>query len=215
MAQSRTEHQDWIRRRADAVRQVYSAYDALIEFGQGEGLVDQDTAIQVSCPFHGPDNRPSARYYPSTGSRSDYLRCYYCKENWDSINLVMKFRGLAFMDAIKELERRYRLKVPMRPDGTPVAEPVDRSSSQYSSEAWGDVPRVLDILEKKLGRVRDRASMHDYVKFCRVLDRVRWDLDLAKGEQTDAMVEVLGKLREAMDALPSTDLGGQDAGLPD
>lgn len=45
MAQSKTDHQDWIRRRTDAVRQMYSAYDALIEFGQGEGLIDQDTTI--------------------------------------------------------------------------------------------------------------------------------------------------------------------------
>lgn len=127
----------------------------------------------------------------------------------------MKFRGLAFMDAIKELERRYRLKVPMRPDGPPIEEPVDRGSRQYSSEAWTDVPRVLGILENKLRRVRDRASLHDYVKFCRVLDRVRWDFDLAKGEQTDAMVEILDKLRKAMDSLPSTDIGGPNDGLPD
>jgi len=209
---SKTEHQQWIRRRADAVRQVYTAYDALIEFGQGEALIDQDTAIQVSCPFHGVDARPSARYYPSSGSRSDYLRCYYCKENWDALNLFMKFRGLQFMDALKELERRYRLKVPKRPDGTPIEEPKDRSSSEYVSEAWLDVPRVLDMLEKKLARVRDRASLIDYVRFCRVLDRVRWDLDLAKGEPTDAMVQILDKLRKAMDALPQTDLGGADAG---
>ena len=208
MAQGKTEHQEWIRRRADAVRQVYSAYDALVEFGQGGSLVDQDTPVQISCPFHGVDARPSARYYPSSGTRSDYLRCYYCKENWDSLNLLMKFRGLEFMGALKELERRYRISVPRRPDGPPMEEPKDKSSSQYVSEAWSDVPRVLELLERKLARVRDRASLTDYVKFCRVLDRVRWDLDLAKGEQTDAMIQALDRLRRAMDALPDLGLEG-------
>lgn len=206
MSQDRTDQQDWIRRRADAVRQAYSAFDAMVEFGHGENLVDQDTAIQISCPFHGVDARPSARYYPALGHRSDYVRCYFCRENWDALNLFMKFRGLHFMDALKELEKRFGLKIPKRPDGTPFEEPKDRSSSQYVSDAWGDVPRVLELLEKKLARIRDRASLSDYVRFCRVLDRVSWDYDLAKGQQTDAMVQVLGKLREAMDRVPSTDL---------
>lgn len=206
MSQDRTDQQDWIRRRTDAVRQVYSAFDAMVEFGHGENLVDQDTAIQISCPFHGVDARPSARYYPALGHRSDYVRCYFCRENWDALNLFMKFRGLHFMDALKELEKRFGLKIPKRPDGTPFEEPKDRSSSQYVSDAWSDVPRVLELLEKKLARIRDRASLSDYVRFCRVLDRVSWDYDLAKGQQTDAMVQVLGKLRDAMDRIPSTDL---------
>jgi len=210
----RTDQQDWIRRRADAVRQVYSAFDAMTEFGYGEPLVDQDTAIQVSCPFHGVDARPSARYYPALGHRSDYVRCYFCRENWDALNLFMKFRGLQFMDALKELEKRFGIKVPKRPDGTQFEEPKDRSSSQYTSDAWGDVPRVLDILEKKLARLRDRASLSDYVRFCRVLDRVSLDYDLAKGKQTDAMVQILMKLREAMDQVPDVSLSDAVDDLP-
>lgn len=211
MELTKTEHQAWIRKRADSVRQVYTAYDALVEFGHHEALVDQDTPVQIFCPFHYNVNTAAARYYPSWGHRSDYVRCYSCKENWDSINMFMKFRGLPFMDALKELERRFRLKVPKRPD-SPVPEPKERGSSLYVSEAWSDVPRVLDLLERKLARVRDRASLPDYVKFCRVLDRVRWDLDAAKGEQTEAMVRVLDRLRGAMDSLPETDLGATDAG---
>lgn len=194
-----TEHQKWIKDRSWAVRKAYNSYDCLHEFGFGETLVDTDTAVQMSCPFHGPDRRPSARYYPSSSRYSDYVRCYYCKENWDSVNLYMKFKGLSFMDALKELERRFRIKIPKRPDAEPIEDYVDRNLATYKSDAWGDVERNLVLLNKKLLRVRDCVSLIDYIKYCRVLDKVRWDLDHMKGQQTPEMVEVLARLKTLMD----------------
>lgn len=200
-----TAHQDWIRKRSDAVRQRYTAYQCLHESGHGETLVDEDTAVQMFCPFHGNVNTPAARYYPASGHRSDYVRCFRCHENWDSLNLYMKFRGVEFMDALRELERRFGIRIGKRPDeSVPIEAPKDKSSAKYVSEAWSDVPRVLDLLDGKLMRLRDRASLHDFVRFCRVLDAVRYDLDKAKGQQTDSMVEVLGRLRKAMDCVPTS-----------
>lgn len=204
----RPDVKDWIRRRVQAVRDVYTAFDAMMEGGHGEMIPDPDTASQISCPFHGPDNRPSARFYPRMGGTHDYVHCYFCKESWDSVNLYMRIKGLRFMDALKDLERRYHVKVPVRPDmPDDYEEPPDKSSADYVSEAWQDVGRVLPILETKLRRLRDAASMTDYVKFCRVLDAVAWDLDRNKGEQTPQMVVVLDKLRKMMDGLRTLDLG--------
>jgi hypothetical protein len=202
-----TSQQEWIKRRADAVRARYSAFSCLHENGHGETLVDEDTAVQMFCPFHGNVNTPAARYYPSSGHRTDYVRCFRCHENWDAINLYIKFKGVDFMTALRELERRFGVRIEMRPDdSTLIDAPKDRSSDGYVSEAWTDVPRVLDMLDRKLMRLRPTASMHDFVKFCRVLDAVRYDLDLSKGQQTTAMVEVLGKLRASMDASVSESL---------
>lgn len=194
-----TSAQEWIRKRADVVRTKYSAYQCLHEHGHGEHLVDEDTPISIFCPFHGNVNTMAARYYPAGGRRSDYVRCFRCHENWDCLNLYMKFKGHAFMDALRELERRFSIKVGPRPEDTAAEEPiVDKSSSKYVSEAWSDVPRLLDHLEEKLGRLRDKTSMGEFVRFCRVLDSVTYDLDLSKGEQSQAMVDVLTKLREKM-----------------
>lgn len=193
------EHQKWIKERSNAVRKAFNAYDCLSEFGYGELLVDTDTAVQVSCPFHGPDKRPSARYYPSSSRYTDYVRCYYCKENWDSIHLYMKFKGVSFMDALKELERRFRIKIPKKPDAVPVTDYIDRNLSTYKSPAWDDVERFLILLNKKLLKIRDNVSLIEYTKYCRVLDRVRWDLDLLKGQQTPEMVSILHKLKSMMD----------------
>ena len=205
-----TSAQEWIKKRAAAVREKYTAYQCLHEHGHGEHLVDEDTPVSIFCPFHGNVNTMAARYYPSSGRKSDYLRCFRCHENWDSLNLYLKFKGLPFMDALRELERRFSIKVDMRPEAAPEEPIVDKSSSSYESEAWGDVPRVLSLLEEKLGRLRDRASMHEYVRFCRVLDSVSYDLNMAKGVQNAEMVEVLTRLRHKMDDCRSGDILSED-----
>lgn len=187
---------EWISRRASAVRAVYTAYDVLQERGVEE-VPDSTTPTQIPCPFHGADNRPSARYYPRTGLRHDYVRCFKCRENWDAVNLYAKFRGVRFMDALAELERRFGIKVLRRPEGPPIADPLDRGHA-YVSDQWRDVPRMLTLLEGKVLRVRDRAGMTDYVKFCRVLDVVQFDFDkLGKG--TPEMVAILHKLKDRVD----------------
>lgn len=195
-----TTAQDWVRRRADAVRSKYTAYSCLHENGHGEFLVDEETSVSVFCPFHTNVNTMAARYYPASGRRSDYVRCFRCHENWDCLNLHMRFKGVGFMDALKDLERRFRIVVERKPDDAPEEPIVDKSSSSYVSDAWSDVPRVLAMLEEKLARLRPMASMHDYVKFCRVLDSVSYDLDRAKGEQTQEMVDVLAALKSKMEA---------------
>jgi hypothetical protein len=206
-------HKDWIRRRADEVRNHVSAFQLLHEHGLGGMLVDEITAIQIQCPNpgHGPDNRPSARYYPAQGARSDYVRCFKEHTNWDSIQLYMMLKGLPFMEALKDLERRFRIRIPKRPEGSPIQDPKDKSSSNYASEAWLDVPRVLNILENKLLRIRNKVSLPEYVKFCRVLDNVQHDLNLLQNQSTPAMMNILNKLRSLMNEVEEVkDLNATD-----
>lgn len=201
MADQKTAHQEWIFKRIKEVLSRYTAFEALHEYGYGENVVDQFTAIQMSCPFHGPDKRPSARYYPSEGYKSDYVRCYTCKENWNGIALYGKFRSIDFMPALKELERRFGIKIPRQPDIPGYEEPVDKVSAEYKSDAWADVPRIIALLEKKLLRLRDKAPLIDYIKFCRVLDVVQWDFDKNQSKATPAMIQILEKLRNKMDEM--------------
>jgi hypothetical protein len=199
MELAKTSIQEWIAKRASAVRDAYTSFSCLMEHGI-DTVPDESTPTQLSCPFHGIDARPSARYYPATGGRSDYVRCFKCKENWDAINLHAKFKGLKFMDALQDLERRFRIRIPQKPEAPEIVEPIERKSD-YVSDKWADVPRVLALLEKKLQRLRERSSLIDYVKFCRVIDAVQWDLDHNGGQQTPEMVLVLQKLKEKMQAL--------------
>ena len=193
----RTADQEWVRERIKAVSERFDAFDALLESNMDIG--DKDTTTQIQCPLpgHGPDNKPSARYYAADGSNAAHFYCFKCKIRLDGIGLMAKLRGMEFMRALSELERRFGIKTPRRPDVN-VGLPVDRSGA-YESEAWADVPRVLTMLEKKLTRLRDKAAMLDYVKWCRVLDMVRWDLEHCGGVATPDMVSILMKLKVIMD----------------
>lgn len=196
---NKTSTQEWIARRADEIRKHYSAFQCLQEHGHGEMLVDEDTAIQIFCPLHSNVNTPAARYYPASGTRSDYVRCYRCRENWDAPNLYARFKGIRFMEALQQLERRFGVRIPRKPDAPDIEEPADKSSADYLSPAWKDIPRILTILEKKLHRIRDKTPLIEYIKFCRVLDSVQWDFDIAKGVATEQMSVILNKLRTRMD----------------
>ena len=199
----RTSDQEWVQERIRAVSRQYGAFDALIE--EGIELEDKNSTVQIPCPLpgHGPDNRPSARYYAAEGSNSEHFFCFKCKVRLDGIGLMAKMRGMEFMRALSELERRFGIKTPRRPEAD-IGIPADKSGS-YESEAWADVPRVLSILEKKLRRLRHKVAMLDYIKWCRVLDAMQWDLD--RGAAPAIMVPTLMKLKTLMDN------AGQDADL--
>lgn len=206
----KTSAQEWVKKRVHAVHQHYSAFNALMENGVTD-IPDEDTPTQIFCPFHHNVQTMAARYYPRSGGRPAYVRCFRCKENWDGLNLFAKFKKIRFMDALVELERRYRIKVPRRPDQPEVQELADKGSG-YVSEKWADVPYVLKLLEVKLGRLRDKCALGDYVKFCRVLDHVAYDYDKLE-KSTPEMVSALLKLKHRMDdaALVTDDLFATEA----
>jgi hypothetical protein len=201
MELEQTKFQEWVKQRSDAVRDVYTAFDCLQENGHGEHLSDDITATQISCPFHGADRRPSARYYPASSRGSSSVRCFKCQESWDSINLYAKFKNLRYMDALSSLEKRFRIKIPRRPDSTVLPDVVTKGN-HYVSEKWGDVPTVLTLLEKKLVRVKPKSGFNDYVKFCRVIDAVTYDFERSKTSNDD-MVKILLKTMSMMDDIMS------------
>lgn len=101
------------------------------------------------------------------------------------------------MDALADLERRYRIMVPRRPDGPAIVEPADRKSD-YVSDKWHDIPRVLLLVEQKLLRVREKLGLMDFVKYCRLLDAIEYDFNKT-GKPTDEMVAVLKKAMGRID----------------
>ncbi len=174
--------------------EVYSAFDCLVENGIELSSPTED--MQIPCPFH-PDSRPSARYY-SRGVKDGRFHCFKCRFHLHSVALYAQFRNMEFMKALVELERRFRIKIPLRPEAPEIKDPVDRGSD-YISPAWQDVPRVLKILEARLPNLRKKIPLEDYVKFCRVLDNVVWDLEKSGGEQNESMVIALHKVLTMMD----------------
>ena len=57
MADQKTAHQEWVAKRIKEVLSRYTAFEALHEYGYGDNVVDQFTAIQISfdllcCKIH-------------------------------------------------------------------------------------------------------------------------------------------------------------------
>lgn len=187
----------WIKQRVASVNEVYSVHDALVDCGIE--LIDQHTDLQIPCPLpgHGPDNRPSARYYGGVSKAHFY--CFKCKENLgSSVNVLVSVNGMSFMDALKSLEKRFNIKVQKQPDAQPEVQEPSIRTSEYKSEKRYDVPTMLGVLEKKLKRIRDLSPLVDYIKFCRLLDLISYDFEKDE-KSTPEMANALDKLLSRMD----------------
>jgi len=79
----------------------------------GQGIeVMNGRETQISCPFHGDDKSPSARFYPDT----DSIHCFTCKETWDVISFEMTRQGLPFRDTLSFLVGKYKISTTALPD---------------------------------------------------------------------------------------------------
>lgn len=97
----------------DALKEAIRASVTLSELMQSRGLI-RGTAEeeQFRCPFHGADNKPSARYY----SRTDSAYCWVCKQSWDVIRFVQKIEEMSFSQAINHLVKIGKVDLSKIPD---------------------------------------------------------------------------------------------------
>lgn len=57
--------------------------------------------------------------------RTNLSRCFRCKENFNTIELVMKIRKVAFVDAVKYLKSHFKLPLEAYGDASPVRVPAE------------------------------------------------------------------------------------------
>lgn len=139
-----------------------------------------DIEEQISCPFHGTDRKPSARYFPTSGRSMSHVWCFVCHENWDAIGLWKKFTGTEkFGHVLGELERAFGLTPPAH--GLSAPEP-ERDPLEE------EVARLLDKCEGMLRAERGALSMSAALKLGSVLDGVRFDVDQGRLALPEARV---------------------------
>jgi hypothetical protein len=68
--------------------------------------------VQFRCPFHGKDNKPSARLYKETKS----CYCWVCQKSWDVVTFIQQKEGFKFIPALKYLVNRYSIDTSSIPD---------------------------------------------------------------------------------------------------
>jgi hypothetical protein len=145
-------------------------------------------AEQFSCPFHGEDNKPSTRYYPSEGGKPAGVWCFVCQERWDSISLFKKFEQLegSFTRILASMERAFGLQTPEMP----------REAIRFDDEGpiHAEVEQLFDICERRLRGAREGFTFEGYLKIGSVLDRLHYQL--LHGGRTNA--EARGVLKQVL-----------------
>lgn len=95
------------------------------------------------CPFHS-EKTPSFSVNPQGG----FFHCFGCGASGDAITFFMKIENLEFMDAVKELAKRYGITLNTKEEKTPVLE-IHRDVAEYFHLKLLNNPQALSYLKKR------------------------------------------------------------------
>lgn len=185
----------WMKERVEVIHQRVTADDVLSRFGIRLRYNGQREE-QFSCPFHGKDNKPSARFYPTSVRGPAHVWCFVCQKNWDCIRLWKEFAGFEgkFGALLREIERSYGITPPEAPRMAQEAK-VD--------EAAEEVKRLFAVADSRLCNAlpsfKQLDDMRGYLALGSVLDRLDYGLkegtvEMAKAKEL--LRRVLDKIRE-------------------
>lgn len=158
----------WMKDRVENIRNQVTAADVLSRHGFSlrKGGSQEE---QISCPFHGKDQHPSARYYPKSRGGYSAVWCFVCREQWDVINLWKKFNGESkFSELLFNIERAFGLTPPEShiPSFEIEDDPIE-----------AEVEILLEACENRLREERNSFSMETHLKLGSILDRIQSDLE--------------------------------------
>jgi len=117
--------------------------------------------VQFRCPFHGKDNKPSARYYRE--SQSAY--CWVCHKRFDVIGFIMEKLGISYGGALSHIIMKYHLDISHIPEGP------DIPYQDYIKKA--DVPKIRPILSNinaNIEKLKYKIPFEKYNILCAVYD---------------------------------------------
>jgi hypothetical protein len=159
----------WHKARVATIREKVSAADVLTRHGvtlRKHGGQQE----QISCPFHGKDNHPSARYYPDTGESPSGVYCWVCRERWDAIELWKRFNGEEkFSRTLFNIERAFGLTTPEFTFDSELEDEYDPLKEE--------VYRLFDTCENNLREYKRYFDMQGHLRLGSILDQIRFQVE--------------------------------------
>jgi len=107
---------------------------------------------QFKCPFHGKDNKPSARLYKATKS----CWCWVCHKSWDVIRFVQDKESLTWTGALLYIIDKWHVDTSVIPDA-PVLDLVRPKPAEISSAAVR-----METLNRHIRSLRGRVEVSKY-----------------------------------------------------
>ncbi len=149
----------WMTDRIKTIHETVSAFDVLERYGVHLRMGGHRPE-QISCPFHGIDNKPSARYHPEGPNSPSAVYCFVCQERFDAIKLWKKFSGFdgKFSALLRDIERNYNITPPeIPPMGSEAA--IDEFH-----EAELDLSNFFDLTDRRLRNSKPAFQKLDDMK---------------------------------------------------
>lgn len=142
--------------------------------------------VQYRCPFHGKDNKPSARYYRATQS----CWCWVCHKRWNAIDYVKDAEGLSYYSAINRIIEKWKVNVDDILDAPRLdltkTKKVEESSTTFS----------LRILTGKIRDFRGKIPVDKYAALVTALNMIAY-----AGFQDRPAQTMIQKLNEKVEGI--------------
>lgn len=191
-----------LRARADRVNREADLGEMLSEWGYSV-VPDRHREQQFSCDLHGPDYKPSARYYGL--SNSTY--CWVCQKKRDAIAWVMEKELLGFRDAVEHLEARCGLEALPWDDDRDAPRSLEQEFEESMSRPSGTYEQERDRLKSLLEtETADRLnppalSQQQLLAFWEVCDRVEYGVARQNWSEQKGKGAILSLRERVMEAL--------------
>jgi hypothetical protein len=155
----------WMKERVTNIHGQVSAADVLIY--HGVTLHKGGAEEQISCPFHGEDRKPSARYYPPKGGGLSGVWCFVCREPWDAISLWKKFSGeTKFSEILFHIEKAFGIV----PPESSIPHTIEEEYNPLQDEVEG----LFEACENRLREERNKFDINTHLKLGSILDRLHY-----------------------------------------
>lgn len=191
----------WMKERIETLHQRVSAHDVLARFNVKLRYSGQREE-QISCPFHGKDTKPSARFYPETTNRPSGVWCFVCQKRWDCIKLWQQFTAHEgrFGSLLRDIELTFGITPPEAP--TMVREkPVDEEAEE--------IVRLFDAAENRLFHAvptfKALDNLRGFLALGSVIDQIRYQMEhnsISKPRAKEILRMVLDKIGEKERSCP-------------
>ncbi|WP_265570696.1 DNA primase [Sphingomicrobium nitratireducens] len=109
--------------------------------GQDVKLIKAGNEFKACCPFH---NEKTPSFY--VNDEKGFYHCFGCSAHGDAIGFLTDYRGLAFMDAVKELAAKVGMEVP-------APDPQARERAEKRAGLIDVTEGAADWFEKQLAGI--------------------------------------------------------------
>jgi len=145
-----------------------------VDFVYNPQLADE---VQLRCPFHGQDNKPSARFYKATQS----MFCWVCYKRWDVIQFVMEKEQIYYIRALLFLIDKYKLDTSSILDEPELKSPKLSNGTAVMSESSVEIKFV----RKKIRDHRGKIAFEKYRALCCVFYMIMFKMSQGGDILTD------------------------------